>query len=92
MNKSDLIDRMATAAGITKTQAGTAVDAMVSAITGALKKGGHVTLVGFGSFTTAQRAARTGRNPKTGKAIAIPARRVARFTPGLELKRAVNKK
>lgn len=92
MNKSDLIDRMATAAGITKTQADTAVDAMVSAITGALKKGGHVTLVGFGSFTTAQRAARTGRNPKTGKTIAIPARRVAKFTPGLELKQAVNRK
>ena len=92
MNKSDMIDRMATAAGITKTQAGTAVDAMVSAITGALREGGHVTLVGFGSFTTAQRAARTGRNPNTGKAIAIPARRVAKFTPGLELKQAVNKK
>jgi DNA-binding protein HU-beta len=92
MNKSDLIDRMATAAGITKTQADTAVDAIIHAITGALKKGGHVTLVGFGSFTTAQRAARTGRNPKTGKTIAIPARRVAKFTPGLELKQAVNKK
>jgi len=92
MNKGDLIERMAAAAGIPKTQAGTAVEAMVSAITGALKKGGHVTLVGFGSFTTAHRAARTGRNPKTGKAIAIPARRVAKFTPGLELKQAVNKK
>ncbi len=92
MNKADIIDRMATAAGITKTQAASAVDALVSAVTGALKKGNRVTLVGFGSFTTAQRAARTGRNPKTGKAISIPARRVARFTPGLELKQAVNRK
>jgi len=92
MNKADMIDRMATAAGITKTQAASAVDAMMGAIAGALKKGGRVTLVGFGSFTTAQRAARTGRNPKTGKAIHIAARRVAKFTPGLELKQAVNRK
>jgi DNA-binding protein HU-beta len=92
MNKADMIDRMAAAAGISKTQAASAVDAMVDAITGALKKGGRVTLVGFGSFRTAQRAARTGRNPKTGKAIAIAARRVARFIPGAELRQAVNRK
>ena len=92
MNKTDMIDRMAMAAGITKTQAAAAVNAMMSGIAGALKKGNRVTLVGFGSFTTAQRAARTGRNPKTGKAIQIPARRVAKFTPGNELKQAVNRK
>ena len=92
MNKTDMIDRLASAAGITKTQAATAVDAMMSGITGALKKGNRVTLVGFGSFSTAQRAARTGRNPKTGKPIMIAARRVARFTPGNELKQAVNRK
>ena len=92
MNKTDMIDRLASAAGITKTQAAAAVEAMMSGITSALKKGNRVTLVGFGSFSTAQRAARTGRNPKTGKAIQIPARRVAKFTPGLELKQAVNRK
>ena len=92
MNKTDMIDRLAAAAGITKTQAAAAVDAMVSGITSALKKGNRVTLVGFGSFSTAQRAARTGRNPKTGKPIQIAARRVARFTPGTELKQAVNRK
>ena len=92
MNKADMIDKMAAAAGITKTQAAAAVEAMVSGISSALKKGNRVTVVGFGSFTTAQRAARTGRNPKTGKPIQIPARRVAKFTPGLELKQAVNKK
>ena len=92
MNKTDMIDRMAAAAGITKTQAAAAVQAVIGGMTAALKKGGHVTLVGFGSFRTVQRAARTGRNPKTGKPIQIPARRVAKFTPGLELKQAVNKK
>ena len=92
MNKTDMIDRLAAAAGITKTQAAAAVNAMMSGITSALKKGNRVTLVGFGSFSTAQRAARTGRNPKTGKPIQIPARRVAKFTPGNELKQAVNRK
>ena len=92
MNKTDMIDKLASAAGITKTQAAAAVEAMMSGITSALKKGNRVTLVGFGSFSTAQRAARTGRNPKTGKTIMIAARRVARFTPGTELKQAVNRK
>jgi nucleoid DNA-binding protein len=92
MNKTDMIDRLAAAAGIPKTQAAIAVEAMLSGMTATLKKGGHVTLVGFGSFHVVQRAARTGRNPKTGKAIQIPARRVAKFTPGNELKQAVNRK
>ena len=92
MNKADLVDSIAASAGITKSQAGSALDAAVESISGALRKGQRVTLVGFGSFCTAQRAARTGRNPKTGKAINIAARRVARFIPGAELKQAVNRK
>jgi nucleoid DNA-binding protein len=92
MNKTDMIERMAAAAGITKTQAARAVEALISSMTAALKKGQHVTVVGFGSFRTVQRAARTGRNPRSGKAIHIPARRVARFIPGLGLKQAVNRK
>ena len=92
MNKTDMIDKMAAAAGITKTQAAAAIEALLSGMTSTLKRGGHVTVVGFGSFSTVQRAARTGRNPKTGKPIQIPARRVAKFNPGLELKQAVNRK
>lgn len=92
MNKADLIDRIAGSAGITKTQAGAALDAFVSNVTGSLKKGERVTLVGFGTFATSQRKARNGRNPQTGKPIKIAARRVARFTAGAELKKAVNKK
>lgn len=92
MNKADLIDKMAASAGITKSQANSAMDAGVSAITGALKKGERVTLVGFGTFSVSQRKARTGRNPQTGKPIKIAARRVAKFSAGAELKKAVNKK
>jgi len=92
MNKADLIDKIAAEAGITKSQASAAMDASIGAVTGALKKGERVTLVGFGTFSTSQRKARTGRNPQTGKPIKIAARRVAKFTPGAELKKAVNKK
>jgi DNA-binding protein HU-beta len=92
MNKSDLIDKIAAASQITKVQAASAVDTMVGGITGALKKGERVTLVGFGTFCTSQRKARNGRNPQTGMAIKIAARKVARFIPGYELKKAVNKK
>ena len=92
MNKADVVDRMAGAASLTKTQANTALDAVIGSVTGALKKGERVTFVGFGTFSTAQRKARNGRNPQTGKPIKIAARRVARFTPGAELKKAVNKK
>ncbi len=91
MNKADLVDRIASASGITKTQAGTALDSAVDAITGALKKGQRVTLVGFGTFSVSQRRARNGRNPQTGKPIKIAARRVAKFTAGAELKQAVNR-
>lgn len=92
MNKADLIDRIASEAGITKTQAGAAVETLVSGVTGALKKGERVTLVGFGTFSVSQRKARNGRNPQTGSVIKIAARRVAKFAAGVELKKAVNKK
>jgi DNA-binding protein HU-beta len=92
MNKSDLIDKIAAASQITKVQAATAIDSMVAGVTGALKKGERVTLVGFGTFSVSQRKARNGRNPQTGVVIKIAARKVARFIPGLELKKAVNKK
>ncbi len=92
MNKADLVDRMAAASGITKTQAASALDSAVDSITGALKKGHRVTLVGFGTFSVSQRRARNGRNPQTGQAIKIAARRVAKFTAGAELKQAVNRK
>jgi DNA-binding protein HU-beta len=92
MNKADIVDKIAAEAGITKTQASTALDATVDCITTSLKKGARVTLVGFGTFSTSQRKARTGRNPQTGKPIKIAAKRVAKFTAGAELKKAVNKK
>jgi DNA-binding protein HU-beta len=92
MNKADLVDKIAAASGTTKTQAGAALDAAVDNITAALKKGSRVTLVGFGTFSTSQRKARNGRNPQTGGVIKIAARRVAKFTPGAELKKAVNRK
>lgn len=92
MNKADLVDMIASEAGVTKTQASTGLDAAVNGITAALKKGDRVTLVGFGTFSTSQRKARTGRNPQTGKPIKIAAKRVAKFTAGAELKKAVNRK
>lgn len=92
MNKADLVAKAAAEAGITKAQAATAIDSVVSGVTSALKKGSRVTLVGFGTFSTSQRKARTGRNPQTGKPIKIAAKRVARFSAGAELKKAVNKK
>jgi DNA-binding protein HU-beta len=92
MNKGDLIDKISATNGISKTAAGGAIDTIVDAVTAALKKGSRVTLVGFGTFSTSQRKARNGRNPQTGGVIKIAARRVAKFTPGVELKKAVNKK
>jgi len=92
MNKGDLVDKIAAANGITKTAADGAIDTIVSSVTAALKKGDRVTLVGFGTFSVSQRKARNGRNPQTGGVIKIAARRVAKFTPGVELKKAVNKK
>lgn len=85
MNKSELIAKMADDAGITKTQANAALDAFTGAVTKTLKGGGKVTLVGFGTFSVTKRAARTGRNPQTGAAIKIKAKKVAKFKPGKDL-------
>lgn len=91
MNKSDLIDNIAKSAKISKTAAGSALDALTGAVTGALKKGDRVSLVGFGTWSISKRAARNGRNPQTGKTIKIAAKKVAKFKAGAELKKAVNK-
>ena len=85
MNKAELITTLAEEAGITKTQANTALDAFVGAVTKTLKKGDKVTLVGFGTFSVSKRAARNGRNPQTGEVIKIKARKVAKFKAGKEL-------
>ena len=90
MNKSDLIEAMADAADISKAAAGKALDGMVDAIVTALKKGEPVSLVGFGTFSIRERAARSGRNPKTGDTITIEASRVPGFKAGKALKDAVN--
>jgi DNA-binding protein HU-beta len=92
MNKADLVDKIAGACEISKAQATTAIDTAVDSITSALRKGDRVALIGFGTFSVSQRKARNGRNPQTGATIKIAARRVAKFTPGAELKKSVNKK
>jgi DNA-binding protein HU-beta len=92
MNKADLIERVSQDASINKSQAESAINSLVSGIEGDLKKGGRVTLVGFGTFSVASRKARTGRNPQTGAPIKIAAKKVAKFSPGAELKAAVNRK
>lgn len=89
MNKTELIDVIAKEADITKAAAGKALDAFTAAVTTSLKKGDSVTLIGFGTFKVSQRAARTGRNPQTGKEIKIAATTVPRFTPGAGFKAAV---
>ncbi len=91
MNKAELIEKIAAGAGLSKADAKRALDAFVSATTDELKKkDGRVALVGFGSFTVSKRAARTGRNPQTGKEIKIEAKNVVRFKSGNELSDAVN--
>lgn len=85
MNKAELIDKLAKDAGITKSQANEALDSFTEAVTKTLKAGNKVTLVGFGTFSVSKRAARTGRNPQTGEAIKIKAKKVARFKAGKEL-------
>ena len=90
MNKSELIDAIAESADISKASAGRALDAAVDAVKKALKKGDMVTLVGFGTFYVGKRAARTGRNPRTGGAIKIKAAKVPKFRAGKGLKDAVN--
>jgi DNA-binding protein HU-beta len=85
MNKQDLIDAMAKAAGVTKVQAQAGLDAFMSSTQSALKKGDKVILVGFGTFSVTKRAARKGRNPQTGKEINIPAKKVVKFKAGTGL-------
>ena len=90
MNKTELIDAVAEAADLTKAESSRAVDAVVAAVTKALKDGDAVTLVGFGTFQVRDRAARTGRNPKTGDTIKIAASKNPSFKAGKALKEAVN--
>ena len=88
MTKADLIATMAGKADISKVAAGKALDALVGSISSSLAGGEKVTLVGFGTFSTYQRAARKGRNPQTGAVINIPATKAPKFKPGAELKKA----
>ena len=91
MNKQDLISAVAESSGLTKNDTTKAVEGVFDAITSALKKGDEVRLVGFGTFSVSARAATTGRNPRTGEAIAIAASKQPKFKAGKELKDAVNK-
>ncbi|NLW05652.1 MAG: HU family DNA-binding protein [Pseudomonadaceae bacterium] len=90
MNKSELIDAIATKADLPKVSAGRALDAVLEAITGALQQGDSVSLVGFGTFLVKERAERKGRNPQNGEEITIKAAKVPSFKPGKGLKDAVN--
>ena len=90
MNKSDLVASMASAADISKADAEKSLNGALSAITGALKKGDKVTLVGFGTFNVVQRKASVGRNPRTGESINIPASKQPKFKAGKGLKDSVN--
>jgi DNA-binding protein HU-beta len=90
MNKNDLIDAVAERTALAKSDAARAVEAVLAAITESLQKGDAVTLSGFGSFATKERAARTGRNPRTGEAIQIAASKVPGFKAGKGLRDAVN--
>ncbi len=90
MNKSELVEAVAQAADISKAAAARAVDGFVQAVSDELKEGGQVTLVGFGTFLVRERAARTGRNPRTGETIEIAASKVPSFKAGKALKDAVN--
>ena len=91
MNKNELVSCMASATGLTKTDSAKALDAFITSVTKSLKSGKEVRLVGFGTFGVSKRAATTGRNPRTGAAIRIPARKVAKFKPGKSLQETVNK-
>lgn len=90
MNKAELIDAVAESADLSKASAGRSVDAAIAAITNALKQGDNVTLVGFGTFSVRHRAARIGRNPRTGEEIQIKASKVPGFKAGKALKDAIN--
>lgn len=90
MNKAELIDAIASEAGLSKADAKRSIDAMVDVVSKSLKKGDRVALVGFGSFSVTKRAARKGRNPQTGKEIKIAAKKVVKFKAGVELSQKVN--
>ncbi len=90
MNKAELIDAMAENAGLSKADAKRALDGFINATGSALKKGERISLVGFGSFSVSNRAARIGRNPQTGKEIKIAAKNVVRFKAGSDLSKKVN--
>ena len=89
MNKAELVSRMAEIADLPKVTAEKALNAFMEAVTEALKAGDKVTLVGFGTFSLAERAERVGRNPRTGEQIKIPARKVIKFKPGSKLEEAI---
>jgi DNA-binding protein HU-beta len=89
VNKNELVDAVAAAASLKKSEAETVLEAILATISGELKKGSEVRLVGFGTFTVSNRAATEGRNPRTGETIKIPARRVPRFKAGKGLKDAI---
>ena len=89
MTKAELIDKIASGAGLSKTDASKALDSALNAIKASLKKGQKVTLVGFGTFSVSKRKARKGRNPRTGQAINIPAGKAPKFTSGKAFKDAI---
>jgi DNA-binding protein HU-beta len=89
VNKSELIEHIAKQADISKAAAGRSLEAVIGAVRTTLKKGGSVTIPGFGTFTVTKRAARTGRNPRTGDAIKIKAAKVPKFRPGKGLRDAL---
>ena len=90
MNKQELVSAMAEKSGLTKASSEKALNAFVESVKGAMKKGESVQLVGFGTFSVSKRAARTGRNPQTGKEIKIAAKKVAKFKAGKALDETVN--
>ncbi|HTN47054.1 MAG TPA: HU family DNA-binding protein [Flavipsychrobacter sp.] len=92
MNKAELIDKISKDADVTKTQANAAIDSFTDSIIATLKKGDRVTLVGFGTFSVSERAARNGRNPQTGEVIKIKARKVPKFKAGKEFSTKISSK
>ena len=90
MNKSELIEHIAQQADISKAAAGRALEAVIGGIQASLKKGDNVSLLGFGTFAVSTRAARTGRNPRTGESVDVDAKRVPHFKPGKELRERLN--
>ncbi len=89
MNKSELINAIAAESGLTKKDSKAALEATLKAVTNALAKGDKVALIGFGTFSVAKRAARTGVNPSNGKPMNIPAKKVAKFKPGAQLAKTI---